>query len=214
MKSRRTTAVTAFQLAFIFFVSLQAPAVLAADDGPGAFVTRLGEKTIAKLTDASLSPTVREDQFRELLREGFAVETIGQFVLGKYRRTTPKETIDEFVSVFEKYVVSLYAKQFKHYSGQKFVVEKVAATSRASDSMVMTKIFPSGGNAEPLRVNFQVRNFGDSFKILDVRVEGVSMVLAERDEFTSYISTNGGKVEALIDALRKRMATSAATAEK
>lgn len=213
MISRRTTAVTAFQLAFIFFVSLQASAVLAADDGPGAFVTRLGEKTIAKLTDASLSPTVREDQFRDLLREGFAVETIGQFVLGKYRRTTPKETIDEFVGVFEKYVVSLYAKQFKHYSGQKFLVEKVAHTSRASDSMVMTKIFPRG-NAEPLRVNFQVRNFGDSFKILDVRVEGVSMVLAQRDEFTSYISTNGGKVEALINALRKRMATPAATAEK
>lgn len=213
MKSRRTTAVAAFQLAFIVCIISQLSPVQAAEDDPGAFVSRLGEKTIAKLTDASLSPTVREDQFRDLLREGFAVKTIGQFVLGKYRRSASKETIDEFVGVFEEYVVSLYAKQFKHYSGQKFLVEKVAATSRATDSMVMTRIYPSG-NSEPMRVNFQVRKFGDTFKILDVRVEGVSMVLAQRDEFTSYISSNGGKVEALIDALRKRMATSAATAEK
>jgi phospholipid transport system substrate-binding protein len=213
MKLRRTIGAAAFRFAFIICISLPVSPVLAADDGPGAFVTRLGEKTIAKLTDASLSPAVREDQFRDLLREGFAVKTIGQFVLGKYRRTTSQETIDAFVRVFEEYVVSLYAKQFKHYSGQKFLVEKVADTSRKGDSMVMTKIFPRG-NSQPLRVNFQVRNFGDTFKILDVRVEGVSMVLAQRDEFTSYISTNGGKVEALIDALRKRMAISAASAEK
>jgi phospholipid transport system substrate-binding protein len=213
MKSRCTLAVAAFQLAFIVCIISQLSPVQAAEDDPGAFVSRLGEKTIAKLTDASLSPTVREDEFRDLLREGFAVKTIGQFVLGKYRRSASKETIDEFVGVFEEYVVSLYAKQFKHYSGQKFLVEKVAATSRASDSMVMTRIYPSG-NSEPMRVNFQVRKFGDTFKILDVRVEGVSMVLAQRDEFTSYISSNGGKVEALVDALRKRMATSAATAEK
>ena len=213
MNARRTFAAVAFLLTFTIVASALVAPAIAADDGAGAFVSRLGEKTIAKLTDASLSPNVREDQFRELLREGFAVKTIGQFVLGKYRRTTSPETIDEFVGVFEEYVVSLYAKQFKHYSGQKFLVEKVSDTSRASDSMVMTKIFPSG-NSEPLRVNFQVRKFDDSFKILDVRVEGVSMVLAQRDEFTSYIASNGGNVEALIDALRKRMAGAAATAEK
>jgi phospholipid transport system substrate-binding protein len=214
MISRRRFAATLWKCLFLFLISVQAAApARAADDGPGAFVSRLGEKTIAKLTDASLTPSVREDQFRELLREGFAVKTIGQFVLGKYRRSAPKQKVEEFIGVFEEYVVSLYAKQFKHYSGQKFLVEKVSETSRKSDSMVMTKIFPSG-NSEPLRVNFQVRNFGDTFKILDVRVEGVSMVLAQRDEFTSYISTNGGKVEALIDALRKRMAVSAPTAEK
>jgi phospholipid transport system substrate-binding protein len=57
-----------------------------------------------------------------------------------------------------------------------------------------------------LRVDFQVRNTGNSFKILDVRVEGVSMVLAQRDEFTAYIAKNGGRVEALIDTLRQRTA--------
>jgi len=197
----------------IFATSLQLASAYAAENGPGDFVTRLGEKTIAKLTDASLSPSVREDQFRDLLREGFAVETIGQFVLGKYRRAASDETVREFMEVYEEYVVSLYAKQFKHYSGQKFVVEKAVESSRHGDSMVMTKIFPNGG-AEPLLVNFQVRNFGDTFKILDVRIEGVSMVLAQRDEFTSYISTNGGRVESLIDALRQRITAGAATAEK
>jgi phospholipid transport system substrate-binding protein len=79
--------------------------------------------------------------------------------------------------------------------------------------MVMAKLVPGDGRA-PLIVNFQVRDLGDSFKILDVRFEGVSMVLAQREEFTSYITANGGRVEALIDALQKRIATAAADAGK
>lgn len=209
MISRRLLVAMACLLAAALLAPSQSFSARAADEGPGAFVTRLGNKTIAKLTDASTSQSVREGQFRELLREGFAVDTIGQFVLGKYRRTAEKETVVEFIDVFEEYIVSLYAKQFSRYSGETFTVEKVADTSRAGDSMVMTKIVPSGG-AEPLRVDFQVRSLGDTFKILDVRVEGVSMVLAQRDEFTSYIAQHGGRVESLIAALRQRIAGSAA----
>jgi phospholipid transport system substrate-binding protein len=213
MISRRLFAAFGCLVALAVFTPSQFYSADAADDGPGAFVTRLGNKTIANLTDVSMSESDRETQFRDLLREGFAVDTIGQFVLGKYRRTTSTETVNEFIHVFEEYIVSLYAKQFSRYGGEKFVVEKVVESSRSSDSMVMTKIIPNGG-AEPLRVDFQVRNISNTFKILDVRVEGVSMVLAERDEFTSFIAKNGGRVEALIDTLRQRTAAPARTAVK
>jgi phospholipid transport system substrate-binding protein len=186
---------------------------MAADAGPGEFVARLGEKTIAKMTDVSLTPTARKSEFRGLLREGFALKSIGHFVLGKYRAETPQETIDEFVTVFEDYIVSLYGKQYDAKEGQRFLVEKVSDTSRPKDSMVMAKLVPGDGG-DPLIISFQVRDLGDSFKILDVRFEGVSMVLAQREEFTSYIAKNGGRVEALIGALRKRIATAAANAGK
>lgn len=204
MNSRRRDAILYCAFVAAFPAIVPSIAVHAADDGPGAFVSRLGQQTIEKLADVSLTPAARETQFRDLLREGFAVKAIGQFVLGKYRRTASAEVVDEFITVFEDYVVALYARQFKHFNGQKLQVENVAKSSSSKDSMVATKVFPSAG-AEPLRVDFQVRNLGDNFKILDVRVEGVSMVLAQRDEFTSYIATNGGKIESLTKALRQRI---------
>jgi phospholipid transport system substrate-binding protein len=201
--------------AFIcFFVlsALQTPAC-AADDGPGSFVTRLGEKTIEKLTDVSLTPAARETEFRNLLREGFAIGAIAKFVLGKYGAEASSEKVDEFGQVFEDYIVSLYGKQYSADGKHRFEVEKVAATSRPKDSMVMTRIV-SGDGSDPLRVNFQVRDLGDSFKILDVRVEGVSMVLAQREEFTAYIAANGGEVDSLVAALRKRIADNDAKSAK
>ena len=155
MISRRLFVAMAGLLAMTALAPSQSYSAGAADDGPGAFVTRLGNQTIAKLTDASASPSVREGQFRELLREGFAVDTIGQFVLGKYRRTAGKETVIGFINVFEEYIVSLYAKQFNRYTGETFAVEKVVDTTRAGDSIVMTKIVPSGGaERRPLAADF------------------------------------------------------------
>ena len=213
MFSRRQLAVIVCIVTGGLFAAMHVASAMAADDGPGAFVARLGKKTIAKLTDVSLSQSARETEFHNLLREGFALKAIGQFVLGKYRAETPDATVDEFVQVFEDYIVSLYGKQYSANEGHKFVVEKVTATSRPSDSMVTTQLV-SGDGKDPLHVTFQVRNLGDSFKILDVRVDGVSMVLAQRDEFTSYIAAHGGRVESLIGALRQRIATESSTAAK
>ena len=141
---------------------------------------------------------------RGLLREGFDVDRIGRFVLGKYRRTSSQEEINEFIGVFEKYIVVLYAKQFAAFTDVNFAVEKVIKTKLPKDSMVTTKISPANGT-ETYRVDFQVRKLGDKFKILDVRFEGVSLILAQRDEFSAYIGNNGGKIATLTAALRQRL---------
>ena len=174
-----------------------------ADRSAGDFVDRLGQQTISYLKDQATTRDTREERLRGLLRDGFAVEAIGRFVLGKYRRTASPELVNEFVHVFEDYIVSTYASQFSRYSGQSFEVKKALKTTRARDTMVMTHI-TGKDSIEPLRVDFQVRKQKDSFKIVDIRVEGVSMVLAQRDEFTTYIGNNGGDIRALIDALKKR----------
>lgn len=196
-------------LAFCMFCSIAAVSAAgsraqANENGAGEFVSRLGQQTISYLQDKEASRRMREERLRGLLRNGFAVKAIGRFVLGKYRRTASPETMDEFVEVFEDYIVGTYASRFSRYSGEHFDVKKVLKTAGARDSMVMTHI--SGKNSrEPLRVDFQVRKRQDAFKIIDIRVEGVSMVLAQRDEFTTFIGNNGGNVGALINALKKRI---------
>lgn len=194
-------------------VSASAARSQSAHDSPRAFVDDLGKRTISYLADKESPFESRKDRLRSLLREGFAVERIGRFVLGKYRRMSEPAAVDEFVDVFEDYIVNFYAAQFTRYSGETLAVKKVLKKPRARDSMVVTHILTADGR-QPLRVDFQVRNVGEKFKIMDVRVEGISMVLAQRDEFTTYIGNNGGKIRTLTTALRKRLEKIPATAEK
>ena len=184
----------------LFTFSVQA---LTTYDDSGAFVKALGDRAINLLTQSKVSDEEQETRFRLLLREGFAVDKIGRFVLGKYRRKATSEELDEFLKLFEDYIVSLYSSAFRNYSGETFAVSRVVKTRSARDTMVVTHINPET-DPNPTKVVFQVRNSKDVYKILDVKIQGVSMIVTQRDEFTGFIRNNGGKVGALITALRKK----------
>lgn len=170
----------------------------------GAFVSALGNRAIELMTtSAQTTEQEQESRFRALLREGFAVKKIGRFVLGKYRRSASPAELSEFLGLFEDYIVSLYSSAFRNYSGETFEVARVVKTRSAQDTMVVTHINPDAEGG-PTKVVFQVRNARDDYKILDVKIQGVSMIVTQRDEFTGFIRNNGGKVGALIDALRRK----------
>ena len=189
---------TLFGILFLF--SVQASAT---SSDSGAFVKALGDRAIQLLTSTQISDKEQTTRFRTLLREGFAVDRISQFVLGKYRRKATPGELDEFRKLYEDYIVSLYASAFRNYSGETFVVSRVVNTRNAHDTMVVTHINPET-DSNPTKVVFQVRNWKDTYKVLDIKIQGVSMILTQRDEFTGFIRNNGGKVAALINALRKK----------
>jgi phospholipid transport system substrate-binding protein len=184
----------------LFLISVQASVTYA---DPGAFVKALGNRAIELLTSTQISDEEQAMRFRTLLREGFAVDKIGRFVLGKYRRKATTEELKEFLELFENYIVSLYSSAFRNYSGETFVVSRVVNTRNAHDTMVVTHINPET-DPNPTKVVFQVRNWKGVYKVLDIKIQGVSMILTQRDEFTGLIRNNGGKVAALISALRKK----------
>ena len=189
-------------LLFCVLFSFSAQASAAHTD-PGAFVKALGDRAIELLTSGQISEEEQAKRFRTLLREGFAVNKIGQFVLGKYRRKATSEELHEFLQLYEDYIVSLYSSAFRNYSGQTFAVSRVVQTKNRHDTMVVTHINPET-DPNPTKVIFQVRNWENVYKVLDIKIQGVSMILTQRDEFTGLISNNGGNVSALIDALRKK----------
>jgi phospholipid transport system substrate-binding protein len=59
---------------------------------------------------------------------------------------------------------------------------------------------------EPIAVSWRVRKAGDTFKVLDIKVEGASMAFTHRSEYSSVIQGNGGQIDALLVALRKKVA--------
>jgi phospholipid transport system substrate-binding protein len=175
----------------------------AAFSDSGAFVKDLGDRAISLLSSETTTDEEQEARFRSLLRESFAVDKIGKFVLGKYRRQATRAELREYLALFEDYIVSLYSSAFRNYAGETFVVKRVVKTRSARDTMVVTQVNPAS-DGTPTRIVFQVRNNNSDFKILDVKIEGVSMIITQRDEFTTFIRSHGGKVSALIDALRKK----------
>jgi phospholipid transport system substrate-binding protein len=180
--------------------ALAVPAAMAASASD--FIRTAGERTFQSLGDGSITDGERQRRFRTILTDTFDLPTIGQFVLGRYWRTSSESQRMEYLKLFEEFVVQAYSNRFKELGGKKFAVGLTQPVNE-EDTLVQTEIAEEKG--PPIRVNWRVRSNGkDTFKVVDVQVEGVSMSITQRDEFAAVIRTNGGKVDGLLSALRKK----------
>jgi phospholipid transport system substrate-binding protein len=178
------------------------PGAARAANDPTGFIADLGARAINVLTSTS-SETERERQFRGLFEQGFDVNEIARFVLGPYWRTATDVQRAEFIRLFENYVVHAYTVRFNAYAGQQL---KVLGARPEGDNawVVQSQIALPNSNQPPVRVDWRVTKHGDTYKIADVTVEGVSMALTQRQEFASVIQRNGGQLEALLKVLREK----------
>ena len=168
------------------------------------FVEGLAGEAVNALTASSVSPEEREQRFRTLLNENFAVTTIGQWVLGRYWAKATVEERREYLQLFEEMIVVTYLNRFERYSGESLSVTRALIDDDSGDAMVFSQIKrPAGG--EPLDIAWRLRPKGDSFKIVDVMVEGISMSQTQRKEFASVIRRNGGRVEGLLVQMRQKV---------
>lgn len=170
------------------------------------FVSRLAERAIEGLTDKNVSLVERTQRFRHLLTEGFDVPQIGRFVLGRYWRVATEDERAEYLRLFEDFIVSNYATRFGEYAGENLKIGAATRTGEADITVSSELIRPNGA---PVRVEWKVRQQDGGFKITDVAVEGVSMTITQRDDFSASIQRNGGKVEGLLTMLREKVRTAA-----
>lgn len=169
-------------------------------EGAKNFIASMGERGINFLGNASMSQDAKRAEFRRLLNDSFDMSTIGRFSLGTYWKSATAAQQQEYQKLFNNMIVKVYSQRFSEYQGQKFDVR--SARAEGKDSLVTSFIVPSSG--PQVRVDWRVRSKNGSYKVVDIIVEGVSMSQTQRADFASVIQRGGGKVDVLLDHLRKQ----------
>jgi phospholipid transport system substrate-binding protein len=192
-----------FMAAAVFAAAVSAFKPMASADQASleAFINSLSQQAITELTSAGTDKE-RAAKLLPILQKYFDMPKLAKHTLGLYwKRATPEEQ-DAYVAVFTEYMSAVYGKRFAEYSGQSLAVQKVRESGDTSTVFTIVK----GAEGEP-RVDWDVNTNGGNNMITDVRVEGLSLAETHRQEFASVISSNGGKVQALIDILKKKVAS-------
>ncbi|MBT5263703.1 MAG: ABC transporter substrate-binding protein [Rhodospirillaceae bacterium] len=167
-----------------------------------AFIRDLSAEALKVVADETLDTASRRKRFAELLGQHFDMAWIGQFVLGKYwLRATPEQRTD-YLSLFEDSIVLTYTSRFDEYAGQQVRVLG-SKNVRSKFIFVKSQIFDPENTKAAVNVMWRALPIADSFKIVDVVIEGVSMSITQRNEYSAVIQRGGGKIKVLIDALRK-----------
>src|SRR5437016_1593714 len=175
----------------------------AATADPNVFMRELWNRTVEIL--GKKAPQLEKlAQFRELFQADFDGPGIARFVLGRYWRSASPDEQQEFLRLFEDYVVFVYGTRFSSLNGETLKIRG----SRADESgvIVSTDMINPGGEA-PVKIDWRLVTDNGVFKINDVVIEGISMMVTQRSEFASVIQRHGGQVSGLLSMMREKTKT-------
>jgi phospholipid transport system substrate-binding protein len=189
--------------AVLLVTSAAAPSSATDPSGaPSAFVAELARKAFLSVDGGTPSSVDRRQLLQGLLDEDFDVPRIAGFVLGRHWQKASDAERQTFIAVFRDFMVRAYSHRFTEYSGRSLRVIGEQAQS-ATATVVYTEISqPSSG--QPTKVEWRVID-RDGYRIIDISIAGVSMALAEREEFASSLQRNGGDLSNLIERLQLKM---------
>ena len=151
---------------------------------------------IALQTPDKSSPQ-RQTAFRELWRDGVAFKTISRFVLGRYWRSATPEQRERYQELFVDSVMRTSETVLSNFNDEELIVTDARLAGK-KDILVSTKLIHSKGPAVP--VDWRGRIIDDRYQVIDVAIEGVSMALTKRSEYSSVVKNRG--MEGLLTALQ------------
>jgi phospholipid transport system substrate-binding protein len=190
--------------ALVLFFSLigDAPKSLAASDDPASFVGDLGRRALAPMPNDDTT-TARQERFRQLFRQYFDVEACARSALGPYWLKATALQRQQFVGLYEDYVVIAYSAALRSLGGESF---KVLGSRPDKQQLMVTSQIQING-AAPISVDWHLNPTNYGYKVTDLIVNGISMASAQHSDLVSVIQRNNGHLPALLIALREKNAS-------
>lgn len=188
-----------FTLFFPFFSIANDPLVSSRE-----FIEDLGKKVISEISDPKIERSTRKLNFRKIYFEAFDNKYITKFVLGRHWKAIDSNTKNEFLNSFNEYIIQVYAPKFKGWDGE---FKTISSTNiKKNLYLVEMLLINKKNNTSNLKLDWRIYlNKKNKFQIIDVNINGVSMLITQRAEFASVIKNSPDGVKGLIKKLKSKI---------
>lgn len=178
-------------LVFFFFAGLNLSANAA--QSPDAVVKETSEGVINRIESQRSSLEANPEQIYELVNElvipRFDFISMSKWVLGKNWKSANDAQRTEFIEQFKTLLVRTYARALLEYSGQEVKYLPVEQNPKSNLAVVKTELVSAG--AQPFPVAYRMHQKNEEWKVVDVAVDGVSLVSTYRGSFAAQIKKDG-----------------------
>ena len=154
----------------------------------------------AKTLGGSLTKVERIEKLKEIAKDTVDITGIGFYSLGKHRKNLSKEQLENYKIVFEAYFLKSFSSRLAEYSNPEIEVNSKNVIN-ANYTIVSSTLVATDTRPE---VNIEWRVYTkdpENLLIRDLIIEGLSLARTQKEEFSSIINSNDGKIEALLENL-------------
>jgi len=201
MSNLRFALVTFVLMSFWMVLPAGAIATPNADEVVKSTTDQVVERLRGQKAELDSHPERIYEVIHELVVPHFDFQSMSKWVLGSNWKAATDDQRSAFVSQFRTLLVRTYAKALLEYSDEEIRFFPVESDPKSNLVVVRTEVNqPGGGSAIPIQYRMHVS--GGEWKVVDVSVDGVSLVSTYRGSFASEIRKSG--LDALIAKLSER----------
>ncbi len=177
-------------LAFVVVLFGISSVVKAADNLKAVedYTQNLIDKAIVGIFNKNIKTTAeRVVPFRKAVNENFDFEYIAKFVLGPYGRNITDAQLAAFVKEFEELNIYSFVKKFGMYSDLDVKVDSVVQAKKEGQFFVESKVKGVDAGDKDYLISWRIVKEGEVYKVIDVIVEGVSMAMSYKNEYSTLL---------------------------
>ena len=176
------------------------PARAQAGPQAAALVTTLAAE-LSTLVDSGKGEKAMYAGFEAILVRYADMPAVAGSVLGPPWRAASAGQKQAFVAAFQSYLARKYGAQFREYQNAKIAVKGTKDGGKAG-TLVQTTVVRPG--QDDIAVDWQVSARSGSPRVVNLVIEGVSMLANERAEVGAMLEAARGDLDGLIAQLRGR----------
>lgn len=147
------------------------------------------ERIEAERSALQADPSLVYDLVDELVIPSFDFVSMSKWVLGKHWKSASPAQQARFIEQFKGLLVRTYARALLEYSGQRIKYLGVEQKPDSKLAVVKTELTSAGAQSFP--VAYRMYRKDQAWKVVDVAVDGVSLVSTYRGSFAAQIKDNG-----------------------
>ena len=154
----------------------------------------------AKTLGGGLTKEERIEKLKEIAKDTVDITGIGFYSLGKHRKNLSNEQLENYKIVFEAYFLKSFSSRLAEYSNPEIEVNSKNVIN-ANYTIVSSTLVATDTRPE-VKIEWRVYTKDpDNLLIRDLIIEGLSLARTQKEEFSSIINSNDGKIEALLKNL-------------
>ncbi|MGN0904654.1 MAG: phospholipid-binding protein MlaC [Alphaproteobacteria bacterium] len=168
---------------------------------PRAFAEQLADQIMKEVVLSKSAMPEKQAAFRRVFLEATNIRTIARFTLGRYYKSATEEQREAFISAFTDNVILTWTERFSNYAGEQI---KFRDTRQDKNDFYVNSTLDIPNTENDIEIIWRISDKKGHMQLVDLVVEGVSMIMSYRNEYASVLQQNGGDVQTLINMLNNK----------
>ncbi len=172
---------------------LPLPALALSENAASAYVQHVIDDVLGIINSGQAEAQLLR-RFKRVFTSYADIDIIARSVLGPPYRGLSNRQKRAFSDAFGSYLSNKYGRQFREFRGAEITITR-ARDAGNKGVLVSSQVRQQGQS--PFALDWQVSDRSGQTKLINLVIEGLSLLTSEREEIRGQLAAHGGDVNAL-----------------